>query len=71
MARMVKGSKRYLFFRGRDENGDDIIIEQFSKKELDEALKKGRVERDDYVVKVEVLGRFDLKKPKKPKKRIK
>jgi hypothetical protein len=41
----------------------------FSKKELDAALTEGRVSEDDYVVKVEVLGRMDLKKSKKPGKR--
>jgi hypothetical protein len=27
MAKMVKGAKRYLLLRGRDENGDDIVID--------------------------------------------
>jgi len=69
MARIVKGAKRYLFFRGKDENGDDILIAMFSKKELDAALKDGRVQEDDNVVKVEVLGRAQLKKSRRAKKR--
>ncbi len=69
MAKMVKGAKRYLLFRGRDENGDDIVIDIFSKKELDVALKEGRVVEQDHVVKIELMGKVDLKKPKKSKKR--
>jgi hypothetical protein len=69
MARMLKGAKRYLLLRGRDENGDDIVIDMFSKKELDTALKEGRVEAEDDVVKVELMGKVDLKKPKKYKKK--
>ena len=69
MARIVKGAKRYLFFRGKDENGGDILIAMFSKKELDAALKDGRVQEDDNVVKVEVLGRAQLKKSRRAKKR--
>lgn len=65
MAKMVKGAKRYILLRGRDENGDDIVIDIFSKKELDIALKEGRVEAQDHVVKVEVMGKVDLRKPKK------
>lgn len=70
MARIAKGAKRYLFFRGKDENGDDIVIDIFNKKELDQALKEGRVEEEDRVVEIELLERVDLKKPK-PKKRKK
>lgn len=69
MAKMFKGAKRYLFLRGRDENGDDIVIDIFSKKELDTALKEGRVEAEDHVVKVELIGKIDLKRPKKYKKK--
>lgn len=70
MARIAKGAKRYLFFRGKDENGDDIVLDIFNKKELDQALEEGRVEEEDRVVEIEVLERVDLKKPK-PKKRKK
>ena len=69
MARMSKGAKRYLFLRGKDENGNDIVLDVFNKKELDLAVKEGRVEEEDHVVKVELMGRFDLKKPKKAKKK--
>jgi hypothetical protein len=69
MAKMSKGAKRYLFLRGRDEDGDDILIDMFSKKELDAALKEGRVEEEDHIVKVELMGRVDLKTPKKYKKK--
>lgn len=69
MAKMVKAAKRYLLFRGKDENRDDIVIDIFNKKELDAALKEGRVQVEDHVVKVELMGRVDLKKPKKSKKR--
>ena len=71
MAKMVKGAKRYLLLRGRDENGDDIVIDIFSKKELDAALKEGRVTEEDHVVKVELMGKIDPKRPGKPKKRRK
>ncbi|MBW2567160.1 MAG: hypothetical protein JRE24_09895 [Deltaproteobacteria bacterium] len=71
MAKMVKGAKRYLLLRGRDENGDDIVIDIFSKKELDVALKEGRVTEEDHVVKVELMGKIDLKRPGKSKKRRK
>lgn len=60
MAKIFKGAKRYLFFRGKDEDGDDVLIAVFSKKELDAALKENRVEEDDHVVKIEVLGRVEL-----------
>ncbi|UCD87999.1 MAG: hypothetical protein JSV01_09760 [Desulfobacterales bacterium] len=69
MAKMVKGAKRYLLLRGRDEDGDDIVIDVFSKKEIDIALKEGRVQEDDHVVKVELMGKVDLRKPEKSKKR--
>ena len=69
MARIFKGAKRYLFFRGKDENGEDILIAMFSKKELDAAMKGGRVTEDDNVVKVELLGKAQLKKSKSTKKR--
>jgi hypothetical protein len=71
MAKMSKGAMRYLFLRGKDENGDDIVIDIFNKKELDQAMKEGRVEEEDHVIKVELLGRVDLTKPKKPKKKSK
>ncbi|MBW2171432.1 MAG: hypothetical protein JRF69_05530, partial [Deltaproteobacteria bacterium] len=51
------------------EDGDDIVLDIFSKKELDIAVKEGRVEEEDHVVKVELMGRVDLKKPKKTKKK--
>jgi hypothetical protein len=69
MAKMVKGGKRYLLFRGKDENGDAILVDMFSKKQLDMALKEDRVQEDDHVVKVELMGKVDLKKPKKSRKR--
>jgi hypothetical protein len=69
MAKMVKGAKRYLLLRGRDEDGNDIVIDIFSKKEIDIALKEGRVQEDDHVVKVELMGKLDLRKPEKSKKR--
>jgi hypothetical protein len=69
MAKMTKGSKRYLLLRGKDENRNDIVIDIFSKKELDVALKEGRVDEGDNVVKVELMGKVDLKKPKKSRKR--
>ena len=69
MAKMVKGAKRYLLFRGRDEYRDDIVIDIFNKKELSVALKEGRVVEQDHVVKIELMGKVDLKKPKKSKKR--
>jgi hypothetical protein len=69
MAKMVKGAKRYLLFRGKDENGDAILVDMFSKKQLDMALKEDRVQEDDHVVKVELMGKVDLKKPKKSRKR--
>ncbi|MBW1743931.1 MAG: hypothetical protein JRJ47_10975 [Deltaproteobacteria bacterium] len=69
MARMSKGAKRYLFLRGKDEDGDSIVLDIFSKKELDMAVKEGRVEEKDHVVKIELLERVDFKKPKKSKKK--
>ncbi|MGD8512894.1 MAG: hypothetical protein PVG85_03005 [Deltaproteobacteria bacterium] len=66
MAKMVKGAKRYVLLRGKDENGDDIVIDILTKKALDAALKDGRVDENDYVVKIDVLGRFALKSPRKP-----
>ncbi len=65
MARLVKGAKRYLLFRGRDESGNEIVIDIFGKKELDKALKEGRITKEDHVVGVEVLGKVDLKKTRK------
>jgi hypothetical protein len=62
MARMSKGAKRYLLFRGKDENEQDILIDVFGKKELREALKKARLSNEDYVVKVEVLGKVEPNK---------
>jgi hypothetical protein len=66
MAKMVKGAKQFVLLRGKDENGDDIVIDIFSRKGLDAALKEGRVDEEDHVVKIEVLGRVPLKKPTKP-----
>ena len=63
---MVKGAKQYVLLRGKDENGDDIVIDIFGRKGLDAALKEGRVDEEDHVVKIEVLGRVPLKKPTKP-----
>jgi len=62
MARMSKGAKRYLLFRGKDENEQDILIDVFGKKELRESVKKGRLSNEDYVVKVEVLGKVEPNK---------
>jgi len=67
MAKMVKGAKRYVLVRGKDENGDHIFIDMFNKKEFDRARKEGRVQQSDHVVKVELLGKVDLKKPEKSK----
>ena len=66
MAKMVKGAKQFVLLRGKDENGDDIVIDIFTRKGLDAALKEGRVDEEDHVVKIEVLGRVPLKKPTKP-----
>ena len=66
MAKMVKGAKQYVLLRGKDENGDDIVIDIFTRKGLDAALKEGRVDEEDHVVKIEVLGKVPLKKPTKP-----
>ena len=66
MAKMVKGAKQYVLLRGKDENGDDIVIDIFTRKGLDAALKEGRVDEEDHVVKIEVLGRVPVKKPTKP-----
>jgi hypothetical protein len=68
MAKMVKGTKRYVLLRGKAENQDDIVIDIFSKKELDAALQNGRVTLEDNIAKVEVLGRVDLGKPQKSQK---
>jgi len=62
MAKMVKGAKRYVLVRGKDENGNDIVIDMFNKKELDRARKEGRVRESDHLVKVEVLENVNLKK---------
>ena len=66
MAKMVKGGKRYVLLRGKDENGDDIVIDILTRKGLDAALKDGRVDEKDHVVKIDVLGRVALKNPKQP-----
>ncbi len=66
MAKMVKGAKRYVLLRGKDENGDDIVIDILTRKGLDAALKDGRVDEEDHVVKIDVLGRVTLKNPKQP-----
>ena len=59
MARMSKGAKRYLLFRGKDENKRDIVIDVFGRKELQDALKDGRVSKEDYLVKIEIVGKVD------------
>ena len=69
MARIFKGAKRYLFLRGKDDHGGDIVLDMFSKKELDTALREGRVTEADHVIKVEVLQRMDLKKQKRRRKK--
>ena len=56
---MSKGAKRYLLFRGKDEDKQDILIDVFGRKELREALKKGRVSQEDHLVKVEVLEKVE------------
>lgn len=66
MAKMVKGAKRYVLLRGKDESGDDIVIDIFTRKGLDAALMEGRVDEKDQIVKVDVLGRVALKNPRKP-----
>ncbi len=64
MAKMVKGTKRYVLLRGKDENEESIVIDIFGKRELDRAVSEGRVTIQDQIVKIEVLGRFDLRKSK-------
>jgi len=66
MAKMVKGAKRYVLLRGKDESGDDIVIDIFTRKGLDAALMEGRVDDKDQIVMVDVLGRVPLKNPRKP-----
>ena len=68
MAKMVKGAKRYVLVRGKNEDGGDIVIDVFSKKELDGAMGDGRVQEEDHVWKIEVKGKADLKKPRKRKR---
>ncbi len=68
MAKLIKGTKRYVLLRGKDEKGDSIVIDIFGKRELDRALAQGRVSTRDQIVKIEVLGRFDLKKAKNSRK---
>jgi len=68
MAKLIKGSKRYVLLRGRDELGHDIVIDIFDKKTLDEARKKERISSEDNIVQIQVLGKEDLKKPKQTKK---
>lgn len=62
MAKMIKGSKRYVLLRGKDDHGENIVIDIFNKKELDNAQKKGRISAADNIVKIEVLGKIELKK---------
>ena len=69
MAKMIKGSKRYVFMRGKDERDEHIVIDIFNKKQLDGALKEGRISETDNVVKVQVLGKVNLKKTKKSRSR--
>jgi hypothetical protein len=66
MAKMVKGAKRYVLLRGKDDRGDDIVIDIFTRKGLDAALMEGRVDEKDQIVKVDVLGHVPLKNPRKP-----
>ena len=61
MARMIKGSMRYVLLRGKDERGENIVIDIFNKKQLDEALREGRIVATDNVVKIQVLGKALLK----------
>lgn len=68
MATMVKGAKRYVLVRGKDETGNDIVIDIFNKAELNGAMKEGRIEEKDHVVKIDVLERVNLKKPQKSQK---
>ena len=65
MAKMIKGSKRYVLMRGKDEREEHIVIDILNKKQLDGALKDGRISEADNVVKVQVLGKVKLKKVKK------
>lgn len=65
MAKMIKGSKRYVLMRGKDEHEEHIVIDILNKKQLDGALKDGRISETDNVVKVQVLGKVKLKKAKK------
>ena len=65
MARMIKGSKRYVLLRGKDERQEYIVIDILNKKQLDQALKDGRILETDNVVKVQVLGKINLKKASK------
>jgi hypothetical protein len=69
MAKLVKGTIRYLLLRGKDESGNDIVIDAFDRKSLDTAVKEGRVTGEDYIVKIQVLGKADLSKPKSPAKK--
>ena len=64
MAKMIKGSKRYVFMRGKDEQGESVVIDILNKKQLTEAMKNGRILETDNVVQVEVLGKINLKKSK-------
>ncbi len=68
MAKMLKGAKRYVLLRGKDEDGGDIVIDIFSKKGLDAALQEGRIREEDHIVKVDVLGGVDLGKQNKSKR---
>jgi translation initiation factor RLI1 len=61
MAKMIKGSTRYVLLRGKDEHGENIVIDIFNKKQLDEALKEGRIVETDNVVKIQVVGKAPLK----------
>ena len=68
MAKLIKGAKRYVLLRGKDDQGQDIVIDIFNKKTLNEALRNERISEQDHVVVVQVLGKADLKKPKRRKK---
>lgn len=61
MAKMIKGSTRYVLLRGKDERGESIVIDIFNKKQLDDALREGRITETDNVVKIQVVGKAPLK----------
>jgi hypothetical protein len=68
VAKLIKGSKRYVLLRGKDELNNDIVIDIFDKKTLNKALKEERISLEDNIVMVEVLGKAAMKTPKTPRK---